>query len=404
MDFAVPERTQALVARARAFVEAELYPLEPAVAAAGGFRRLLPVLEEKRAGAKALGLFAPHVPAAWGGAGLGLVDLAHLFEALGRTPLGHYAFNCQAPDAGNMELLLAHGSDAQKERWLGPLVRGEIRSCFSMTEPDHAGSNPTWLSTTARRDGPDYVVDGRKWFTSSAEGAAFAVVMAVTDPTADPHLRASLLVVPTDAPGFELVRNIPVMGEAGEGYASHAEVASRGCRVPEANRIGAEGQGFALAQERLGPGRIQHCMRWIGICGRAFDLLCGRAASREIAPGKPLGTQQMVQDWIAESRAEIAAARLLVLGAAWRIEREGAAAARDEISVAKFYAAGVLGRVLDRAIQAHGALGLTDATPLAYWYRFERAARIYDGPDEVHKAAVAKRILRAHGIDERRRP
>lgn len=398
MDFTIPEKVQAIAASVRTFLEKEVYPLEPR-AAADGFRSVLPALEEKRAAVRRLGLFAPPMPTAWGGMGLPLAEFAHVSEALGRSPLGHYVFNCQAPDLGNMELLLQHGSEEQKERLLGPLVRGEIRSCFSMTEPDFPGSNPTWMATTAAKDGADYVIEGRKWFTSSAEGARFAIVMAITTPAAEPHLRASLIVVPCGAPGFRIVRNISVMGERGEDYASHAEVAYERCRVPQANRIGAEGLGFALAQERLGPGRIHHCMRWIGICERAFDLMCARAGAREIAPGKPLASRQIVQEWIAESRAEINAARLMVLECAWRIDRDGAHAAREEISTIKFFVAGVLGRVLDRAIQTHGALGLTDDTPLAWWYRTERAARIYDGPDEVHKMLVAKRILRARGIE-----
>jgi len=244
------------------------------------------------------------------------------------------------------------------------------------------------------------VIDGHKWFTSAADGAAFAIVMAVTDPDAPrPHERASQIIVPTDTPGFALVRNLPVMGDPGAGYASHAEVRYAGCRVPRTNRLGPEGAGFALAQARLGPGRIHHCMRWIGICERAFDLMCERAAGREIAPGVPLGSRQTVQNWIAESRAEINAARLLVLDAAAKIDHAGAHAARTEISIIKFFVAGVLQQVLDRAIQVHGALGMTDDTPLAYWYRHERGARIYDGPDEVHKAAVARQILRGYGVD-----
>jgi alkylation response protein AidB-like acyl-CoA dehydrogenase len=302
-----------------------------------------------------------------------------------------------------MELLLHHGSPGQRERWLRPLVAGELRSCFALTEPDFPGSNPVWLGTAARRDGDGWVLDGRKWFASSADGAAFAVVAAVTDPEAErPHARASLFLVPTDTPGFEVVQNLPVMGERGAGWMSHAEVRLSGVRVPADSLVGRRGAGFALAQERLGPGRIHHCMRWIGICERAFDLLCGRAATRRLAPGEALGERQLAQAWIAESRAEIDAARLLVLATAWRIDREGARAARDEVSLIKFHVAGVLQAVLDRAIQAHGALGLTDATPLAYWWRHERGARIYDGPDEVHKTAVARRILARYGLERRR--
>jgi acyl-CoA dehydrogenase len=376
----------------RRLIADEVVPLEGEMFR-GGFLAVEPRLLALRDLARGLGLFAPHLPRAWGGAGLALPELALVGEVLGWSPLGHYVCNCQAPDAGNMELLLRHGSEDQQRRWLGPLARGELRSCFGMTEPDLPGSNPVWMATTARRDGGDYVLDGKKWFTSGAEGAAFCIVMAVTDPDAPPHARASMLLVPADTPGFELLRNLPVMGEAGAGWASHGEVRLSGVRVPASHRIGEEGAGFALAQERLGPGRIHHCMRWIGICERAFDLMCRRAVTRELAPGEALASRQLVQAWVAESRAEIDASRLLVLRAAERIEREGAAAARDDISLIKFHVAGVMQRVLDRALQTHGAAGLVDETPLAFWWRHERGARIYDGPDEVHKTAVARRIL-----------
>jgi alkylation response protein AidB-like acyl-CoA dehydrogenase len=243
------------------------------------------------------------------------------------------------------------------------------------------------------------VIDAHKWFTTAADGAGFAIAMVVTEPEAPPHLRASMILVPLPRVGFTLVRNLSVMGEAGFGHFSHGEVRFEGVRVPEDHLLGMRGAGFVIAQERLGPGRIHHCMRWIGICERAFDLMCRRAATRAIGPGKPLGTRQMVQEWIAESRAEIDAARLMVLHAASRIERDGQAAARDEISAIKFFVAGVLGRVLDRALQTHGGLGMTDDTPIAFWYRHERAARIYDGADEVHKASLARRILRRYGLE-----
>jgi alkylation response protein AidB-like acyl-CoA dehydrogenase len=364
------------------------------------FPAVRPQLDALRRDVQAAGLWAPQIPVAFGGLGLSLLEFARVSEELGRSPIGHYLCNCQAPDSGNMELLIAHGTPAQQKEWLHPLVRGEIRSCFAMTEPDYPGSNPVWMATRAVVDGPDYVIDGHKWFTSAADGAAFAIVMAVTNPDAPrPHERASQIIVPTDTPGFALVRNLPVMGEPGAGYASHAEVRYTGCRVPQTNRLGPEGAGFALAQARLGPGRIHHCMRWIGICERAFDLMCARAAGREIAPGVPLGRRETVQNWIAESRAEINAARLLVLDAAAKIDQAGAQAARIETAIIKFFVAGVLQQVLDRAIQVHGALVMTDDTPLAYWYRHERGARIYDGPDEVHKAAVARQILRDYGVD-----
>jgi alkylation response protein AidB-like acyl-CoA dehydrogenase len=298
-----------------------------------------------------------------------------------------------------MELLIGHGSPEQKERFLKPLVHGDIRSCFAMTEPEFPGSNPSWMNATAVRDGDYYVINAHKWFTSSAEGSAFSIVMAVTDPDAqDPYKKASMFIVPNPAQGFERIRNIQVMGDEGSDYVSHAEVRYTDCRVPAENRIGRGGDGFRLAQERLGPGRIHHCMRWIGICERAFDLMCRRAAEREIAPGVRLGSRHDVQQRIAESRAEINASRLLVLDAAEKIDREGAYAARESISIIKFYVADVLQRVLDRAIQVHGALGMTDDTILAYWYRHERAARIYDGPDEVHKAVVARNALRHYGL------
>lgn len=391
--------SEALVETARRFVSDELRPLEAAFLQRP-FRELLPALGEKRERARALGLWAPQLPETWGGQGLPLVLFARLSEELGRSPLGHYACNCQAPDIGNMELLLGHGSPEQQQRFLLPLARGEVRSCFAMTEPEHAGSNPLALGTTATRDGDHYVLDGHKWFASSADGAAFAVVMAATNPEDDElHERASLILVPTDTPGYRLVRNIPVMGHAGEDYPSHGELLFVGCRVPVANRIGAEGEGFRLAQSRLGPGRIHHCMRWIGICERALEMTCARAATRELRPGEPLATRQAVAHGIAESRVEIDAARLLVLDAAARIDAAGARAARTSISGIKFFVAGVLQRVLDRAVQVHGALGLTDDTPLAYWFRHERAARIYDGPDEVHKSVVARQVLKPYGVD-----
>jgi alkylation response protein AidB-like acyl-CoA dehydrogenase len=293
-----------------------------------------------------------------------------------------------------MELLIEHGNDAQKETYLIPLAGGEIRSSFAMTEPDYPGSNPTWMETLALKDGKDYVINGRKWFSTSADGSQFSIVMAVTNPEEENrYKRSSMIIVPTDTPGFNLMRNTPVMGEPGEGHASHGEIDLIDCRVPQTNLLGPEGEGFTLAQQRLGPGRIHHCMRWIGICERAFDLMCKYAVTRQIAPGRPLSQLGPIQNWIAESRAEINAARLLVTEAAQKIDEQGTKAAREDISLIKFYVAGVLHSVLDRAIQVHGGLGMTDYTPLAYWYRHERAARIYDGPDEVHKWSVARRIL-----------
>jgi alkylation response protein AidB-like acyl-CoA dehydrogenase len=254
------------------------------------------------------------------------------------------------------------------------------------------------MKTTAVRDGDEYVINGHKWFSSSADGAAFAVAMVVTNPDAEPHARASQIIVPTDTPGYRWIRNIPVMGHAGDGWSSHSELRFENVRVPVGNLLGEEGAGFAIAQARLGPGRIHHCMRWIGICERSFDLMCGRAATRDLAPGDKLGNRQTVQNWIAESRAEINAARLMVLHAAWKIDNAGTKAAREEVSAIKFFVAGVLMAVVDRAIQVHGAMGVSDDTILQYFYRHERGARIYDGPDEVHKTVIAKRALRKYGM------
>ncbi len=377
----------------REFVNAELIPLEPDLLAKG-FKATEPVLQQKRQMVKDLGLWLPQIPKEYGGMGLSLFEHGLVSQELGRTPIGHFTFNCQAPDSGNMEILIEHGTAEQKEQFLMPLLRGETRSCFSMTEPEHAGSNPTMMSTTAVHEGDSYIIDGHKWFTSSADGAAFAVVMAVTDPHHENrYARASQILVPMDTEGVELVRNISVMGEPGDGWASHAEMRYTNVRVPLTNVLGAEGAGFAIAQERLGPGRIHHCMRWLGICERAFELMCSYAVRRELAAGRTLADQGTIQTWVAESRAEINAARLLVLDTAVSIDKQGQYASRDQISLIKFYVAGVLHKVLDRALQVHGGLGMTDDTPIAYWYRHERAARIYDGPDEVHKWSVARRIL-----------
>ena len=399
MDFSESERLQSVRGIVREFMRKEVYPLEPAYRA-NGFAAVLPELAAKRAKAKETGLWAAHVPVEWGGAGLSLLEFAHLSEELGKSPLGHYLFNVQAPDVGNMEVLLEHGSDEQKDRWLRPLVRGDIRSCFTMTEPEFPGSNPTWMGTTATKNGDSWVIRGHKWFSTAVDGAAFAVCMAVTNPDAErPHERASMIIVPTDTPGFEHVGNISVMGHRGSDHQSHGEVLYHGARVPLSNLLGKEGQGFVIAQNRLGAGRIHHCMRWIGICERAFEIMCRHAVTREVAPGVPLGSRQLVQAWVAESRAEIDSARLMVLHAAWKIQREGTSRARTEISLIKFTVARTLQRVLDRAIQTLGALGMTDDTPLASWWAHERAARIYDGADEVHVTAVAKRILRGYGME-----
>jgi acyl-CoA dehydrogenase len=388
MDFNISEKMGIILSMINEFVAKELIPLEKEFLA-DNLKTLLPVLEEKRAMVKQMELWAPLHPAEFGGMGLSLVESALIFEALGRTPLGLYAFGCNAPDAGNIEILHKFGKPEQ-------LVAGKIRSCFSMTEVDMPGSNPVMMETTAAKDGGDYVINGHKWYTSAADGARFAIVMAITNPDAPPHSRASMIIVPTDTPGFNLVRNIPVMGHTGDGYFSHGEILYQNCRVPQSNLLGKEGDGFVIAQERLGPGRIHHCMRWIGICNRAFDLMCARARDRIMGPKRRLADSQLIQAMIADSAAEIQAARLMVLHAAWQIEQAGVKAARKDISMIKYVVANTMQRVVDRALQVHGGLGMTDDTIIAFFYRHERAARIYDGADEVHKTAVARQILKEY--------
>ena len=395
MDFSIPESTQALLTRIRELMDAEVLPVEKQYLGKS-FLDALPALNAVRQKVKDAGLWLPQIPKEYGGVGLSFMDYAMACEQLARSPYGNYCFNAQAPDAGNMEVLVEFGTDEQKEKWLKPLAAGEIRSCFSMTEPNRAGSNPVHMETVAVRDGDEYVINGHKWFTSSADGAAFAILMAVTNPDAAPYQRASQIIVPTDSPGFERVRNISCMGHAGDDWESHSEIRYQDVRVPVSNLLGEEGAGFSIAQARLGPGRIHHCMRWIGIAERSFDLMCKRAVSRELAPGDLLASRQTVQNWIADSRAAIDAARLMVLHAGWKIDEVGARQARVEISSIKFYVVGIMMDVIDRAIQTHGALGITDDTILSAFYRNERAARIYDGPDEVHRGVVARQVLKEY--------
>jgi len=396
LDVFYSDKVKVLIPLYTRFLQEEIYPVELSIIA-NPFKQSLPLLKSLRTKVKERKLWAPHLPVHDGGLGLTLSEFAHISEVLGTSPLGHYVFNCNAPDIGNMELMHQFASAELKQKYLKPLMNGDIRSCFAMTEPEFAGSNPVDMATTAVREGDHYMINGHKWFTTAADGASFTIVMALTDPkNENPYLRASMIVVPLDNPGYKLIRNIPIMGDVGEDYLSHGEVQFADCKVPVTNLIGEEGKGFALAQARLGPGRIHHCMRWIGICERAFDMMCRRAVARQLKEGKVLAHQQMVQFWIAESRAEINAARLLVLNAAHAIDREGAKAAKDEIAAIKFFVADILMKVVDRAIQVHGGLGVTDDTLLSFWYRHERAARIYDGPDEVHKTSLAKSILKKY--------
>jgi acyl-CoA dehydrogenase len=375
--------------RVRGFMQEHVYPNEATLA--GENEAADALIRELQHEAKEAGLWAPHLPPEAGGSGSGFIEYAYLNEEIGRSLMAQLVFGCQAPDAGNGEILHLYGTDEQRERFLRPLVAGETRSFFGMTEPEVAGSDPTLLRGRAVRDGDEWVIDAHKWFSSGADGAGFGVVMVVTDPDAEPHRRASMILVPTDTPGYELVRRIPVMGHEGRGWGTHCETRFTGVRVPVENTLGEPGDGFRIAQKRLGPGRIHHVMRWLGQMQRAFELMCSYSLERE-AFGGPLAEKQTIQNWIAESAAEIQACRLMTLQAAHRLD-EGDEA-RVEVSLIKFFAAKALSDVIDRALQVHGGLGMTEDTPLASMWRSARAARIYDGADEVHKMVVARRILR----------
>ena len=375
--------------RVRAFMDERVLPNEPVLDREDDEAATL--VRELRDEVRGQGLWAPHVPPEAGGTGTGFLDYAYLNEHIGRSLWGQLVFGCQAPDAGNAEILHLFGTDAQKEQWLQPLVAGEIRSFFSMTEPEVPGSDPTTLRTRAVRDGDDWVIDGHKWFSSGADGAAFGIVMAVTDPDAAPHARATQIIVPADTPGVDVVRPVTVLGHTGRGWTTHCEVRYTSVRVPATNTLGREGSGFQIAQKRLGPGRIHHVMRWLGQMERAFALMCSYALERE-AFGGPLAEKQTVQNWIADSYAQIHACRLMTLDAAHKID--GGDEARVEISAIKFFAAQALQDVIDRAVQVHGARGLTDETPLGHMMMTARGGRIYDGPDEVHRMVVARRVLK----------
>ncbi len=393
MDFKIKSTTQEKLNSINQFLHQEVYPIEN-LFLHHQWQELFPALEKLREKVKKLGLWAPHMPTSTGGTFTSLVDLALIGEVLGQSPLGHFIFGCQAPDAGNAELLHMFGTDEQKAHWLTPLVAGNIRSCFAMTEPHTAGSNPTLLDSTADLKNGMWHINGRKWFTTAAEGADFTIAMVVTDKNAAKHQRASMIIVPTNTKGFEIIRNISVMGAEGKGYFSHAEVQFNNCIVPEKNIIGKTGSGFALAQERLGPGRIQHCMRWLGIGERSINISKKFLNQRKISSTQVLAQQPLMQAQISDSLAELAAARLLVLQTAWSIEQHGFQASKNMVSLIKFHTANVVQRVVDRSLQSLGGLGMTDDTVLSFFYREERAARIYDGADEVHRIVAAKNFLK----------
>jgi acyl-CoA dehydrogenase len=386
IDFTIPPELEELRAKVAAFVGDEVLPAEAGLAEDD----LELVLEPLRKRAREAGLWTPHLPPEWGGLGVGPLGMALISQECGASALASLALNAMAPDEGNMHLLLHAGTEEQKETYLRPLAAGEMRSCFAMTERA-AGSDPTMLRTTATADGEGWVLDGEKWFISGANGAGFAIVVAVTDPEAESrHRRHSLFLVDAGTPGWKVVREIPVMGTHGPG--GHCEVLLESCRVPADALLGERGAGLALAQARLGPARLAHAMRWIGMAQRALDLAAARALDRE-AFGRPLSEHQAVQWMLADSATQLYAARLMVLHAAWKIET--GQDHRQEVAFVKVFVSEALGDVVDRALQIHGALGYSGDLPLERFYRDARAARLYDGPSEVHRMAIARALLKA---------
>jgi acyl-CoA dehydrogenase len=403
MDFAFSPKAQDLREQLLAFMDDHVYPAE---AVYGGQMSDLgdahghpQVIEDLKTEARSRGLwnlFLPH-KTEWTD-GLSNLDYAPLAEIAGRSPLGPEALNCSAPDTGNMEILTTFGTTEQKEQWLEPLLRGEIRSCFAMTEPAVASSDATNIECRIRRDGDDYVINGRKWWISGAAShrCKVAILMGKTDPSAPTHLQQSMILVPMDSPGLTNVRALPVFGY--QDREGHCELLFEDVRVPATNILGDEGGGFAIAQSRLGPGRIHHCMRTLGAAERALELMCRRVRER-VAFGKTLAEQGVIQEWVADSRIEIDQARLLTLYAAWLMDTVGNKGARTEISAIKVAAPNVALKVIDRAIQAHGGAGVSDDFPLAALYAGIRTLRLADGPDEVHRMVIARRELRKYEQD-----
>jgi acyl-CoA dehydrogenase len=399
VEFAFTDRMKGLQDQVREFMHTEVLPAEPVyreqVEVSGNPHHHPQVMEDLKAKARAAGLWNLFLPDPEWGAGLSNLEYAPLAELMGRSVIGSEAFNCSAPDTGNMEVLAQYGTRAQQEQWLVPLLAGEIRSCFSMTEPDVASSDATNIQSSIVRDGDEYVINGRKWWTSGAarDRCTISIFMGKTDPTAAKHRQQSMILVPLDTPGVENVRTLSVFGyDEGEG---HTEMRFTDVRVPVGNLLQEEGDGFRIAQGRLGPGRIHHCMRLIGQAERAVDLMCKRALSRT-AFGKELARQGVIQNWIAESRCEIEQARLLVLKAAWMMDTVGNKAAKAEIAMIKIVAPRMAQRVIDRAIQVFGGAGVSQDTPLAQHYAHARTLRLADGPDEVHLMSLARQELFRH--------
>jgi acyl-CoA dehydrogenase len=399
MDFEPTERCREFSARLTAFIDERVEPAEAVFAeqirASGDPHFEAPVLEELKAQARERGLWNLFHPDPEYGPGLTNAEYAPLAEIMGRSHIASEACNCSAPDTGNMEVLTQFGTSEQKDAWLRPLLDGEIRSAFAMTEPDVASSDARNIQMRIERDGDDYVLNGRKWWTSGAmrERCRLLIAMGKTDPDAAPFKQQSMILVPRDTPGVTVVRNLPVFGYADQ--EGHAEVLFEDVRVPASNLIAGEGDGFLIAQARLGPGRIHHCMRTIGAAERALELLCRRAVSRETF-GKPVATRGNILDWIAEARIDIEMARLLTLKAAWLMDTVGNKHARTEIAAIKVAAPNIALKIIDRAIQVHGGGGVSDDFPLAWMYAHIRTLRLADGPDEVHKLTIARQELRRH--------
>jgi acyl-CoA dehydrogenase len=400
MDFTYSEKVNELRRRLSTFMENEIYPQQQAyhqqIVASGDPHYHTEIIDELKVKARDAGLWNLFLPDNEYGAGLTNLEYAPLAEIMGRVGWSSEVFNCAAPDTGNMEILAQFGTGEQKRQWLLPLLNGEIRSAFAMTEPDVASSDATNIQMTILRNGDDYVLNGRKWWISGAmrERCKIFIVMGKTDPDLpERHKQQSMILVPKDTPGVTVLRNLPVMGYTDN--ESHCEILFENVRVPASNLLGEEGSGFAIAQARLGPGRIHHCMRSIGAAQYALELMCQRAASR-VAFGKPIVEQGVIQHWIAQSRLEIEQARLLTLKTAWMIDTQGKKAARDEIAMIKIIAPQVHTNVVSRAMQVFGAAGLSDDTPLALMWAHGRVLHIADGPDEVHMRSLARSVIRQY--------
>jgi acyl-CoA dehydrogenase len=404
-DFSTEPEFEEHLAWMRELVRDEIWPIETIDEELDQttLDRIYEPLQEQ---VKERGLWAAHLPPELGGQGFGQLKLGLMHEILGTSTYAPNAFGCQQPDSGNGEILALAGTPEQKERWLHPLLAGDLKSAFSMTEPETPGSDPTQLATRAVRDGDGYVIDGHKWYSSNGSIADFLIVMAVTDPDAPPHKRASMFVVPVATPGVQIVRDVGTMEHPESRFGmlgGHTEIVYDEVRVGHDALLGEEGEGFVIAQHRLVPGRIHHCMRWLGIAQRAFDMMCERSLYRPVRGGL-LRDKQTAQNWIADSSIQIQAARLMTLHAAWKIDTQGSSAARVDVSRIKVFGAQMLYDVVDRALQLHGGLGFSTDMPLEAMYRFARHARFVDGADEVHRESIARQILKGYQAPEDRVP